>query len=341
MNEIITKSITEFLENKDALGKISKLYGDASYRAYFRASLKSGRTVIIMKMPDGISSASEEITNYQGPKDELPYINISNYLRRHGFPVPEILHYDRKREVLILEDMGNHLLFKEVAEADEKTQSEWYGKAVELLARIKNETTRDDDCVAFKRSFDETLLNWEFDHFVEYLVEARNGKPLPDAVKKEFSEITKKITAEISRMKYVFTHRDYQSRNLMIRDSQLYIIDFQDALMGPELYDMVALTRDSYIELSDGLLHALLEKYSMKRGLDLKAAERDFDLITIQRKMKDAGRFVYIDRVKKNPNYLEHIPRSLKYVKNALERRPEYGRLYEILKPYVKEWSDE
>jgi len=65
----------------------------------------------------------------------------------------------------------------------------------------------------------------------------------------------------------------------------------------------------------------------------------DFDLITVQRKLKDAGRFVYIDRVKKNPGFLQYIPSSLGYVKTALERLDEYRPLYETLGKYIPEWQ--
>ena len=62
-----------------------------------------------------------------------------------------------------------------------------------------------------------------------------------------------------------------------------------------------------------------------------------FDLLTVQRKLKDAGRFVFIDRVKKNPSFLAHIPSSLHYVRDALKRRPELREVEEILRKHVPE----
>ena len=62
-----------------------------------------------------------------------------------------------------------------------------------------------------------------------------------------------------------------------------------------------------------------------------------FDLLTVQRKLKDAGRFVFIDRVRKNPGFLVSIPASLRYVREALSRRPDLADLHEILTRHVPE----
>ncbi|MDZ4225090.1 MAG: aminoglycoside phosphotransferase, partial [bacterium] len=71
-----------------------------------------------------------------------------------------------------------------------------------------------------------------------------------------------------------------------------------------------------------------------KSGYDPKKFWRAFHLQTVQRKLKDSGRFVFIDQVKKNPNFLPFIPLSMNYVKQALEQLPEYEKLYELLKKY-------
>jgi ubiquinone biosynthesis protein len=117
------------------------------------------------------------------------------------------------------------------------------------------------------------------------------------------------------------------------------VIDFQDALLGPRQYDLVALLRDSYVELPPELVDALLARY-----LDRLAAaggprlapgpfREVFDLLTVQRKLKDAGRFVFIARVKKTPGFLVSIPLSLQYVREALARRPELatGTLHDAI----------
>lgn len=340
MNQIIQEVIYKYIGSADELLNLAALYGDASYRTYFRAGLKSGRSLIVMKLPDGRASVSEEITNYKGPKDELPYINISNYFRRVGIPVPEIYYYDKERSALIIEDLGEKLFFNCVDGTSEAEVFGWYKKAIDLLCKIQEISSKDDNCIVYKRSFDDALLNWEFDHFMEYGIEARLGVSPDEKIKERFIEITRAISKEISEIKYGFTHRDYQSKNLMVKDSKIFVIDFQDALLGPPSYDLVALTRDSYIDLTDDLRNDLIDHYCGLRSKNRAAFQREYDLVTIQRKLKDAGRFVYIEKVKGNPNYLKHIPRSLQYVKQALLRQVDHKELLEILEPYVPEWKN-
>jgi len=146
----------------------------------------------------------------------------------------------------------------------------------------------------------------------------------------------------------VFTHRDYHSRNLMVREksvngTRLGVLDFQDALMGPATYDLASLLRDAYIALDEPLVDDLIACYlgrmagSMAVGTDAGKFRRLFDLTSIQRNLKAAGRFVYIDRVKHNPKFLADIPRVLGYVRQNLAKYPELATLRKHLTTYVPE----
>jgi N-acetylmuramate 1-kinase len=324
-----------------AIAEIVKLHGDASYRTYHRVRLVDGTTYIAMQMPPGKASVSEEITNFNGTHKELPFINVQRYLAGLGLPVPKVMAYDEEHHLMLLEDLGDRLLFAEVAEAGEGKRLEWYGRALDLLIRLQEQTRGGSAaaCVANARSFDATLLNWEFDHFREYGVEARLGKEMASADRSLFEEATRSVSAAITALPYGFTHRDYQSRNLIIRDGELYLIDFQDALRGPAVYDLVALTRDSYVKLAPETVESLIRTYAERTGRPFDAVRREYDLVTVQRKLKDAGRFVFIDRVKKNPNYLPFIPTSLGYVREAMQRLPELSAFERMLRRYVPEWQ--
>ena len=119
---------------------------------------------------------------------------------------------------------------------------------------------------------------------------------------------------------------------------RLRIIDFQDALLGGAAYDLVGLLRDSYVALSPSLLDELVAYHAAAAGLEPRSFATLFDLQTVQRKLKDAGRFVFIDRVKKNPSFLVHIPNSLAYVARALGRLPELASVREILARHLAEF---
>lgn len=328
------------LEKPSQGSALERLQGEASYRIYYRLRLSDGSTYIVMKLPAGKASASEEITNLKTKPTEIPFVAVDRFLKERKLPVPEIHYVDGASGILILEDFGDETFEKQVAHADDGVRRVWYRKAIELLARFQDATSRrDPSCIAYQRSFDATLLNWEFDHFLEYGVEARLGLKIPEGDASGIRALTARITGTLVSLPQVLVHRDFQSRNLMVRNGELNLLDFQDALMGPLPYDLVALLRDSYVALSPALLLELVDYYQTLRPAGGNIPFREaFDLMTLQRKLKDAGRFVYIDRVKGNPSFLKHIPNSLQYVREAFERLPEHRPLFELLKKYVPEW---
>src|SRR5947209_15226067 len=120
----------------------------------------------------------------------------------------------------------------------------------------------------------------------------------------------RQIAEQLATQQTVFTHRDYHSRNLMVQDERIRVIDFQDALMGPSTYDLASLLRDSYLSLDQDLIDELVIRYLEGRAkasapLDRVTFLRLFDLTSVQRNLKAAGRFVYIAREKHNDRYLQ------------------------------------
>ncbi|HPW45199.1 MAG TPA: phosphotransferase [bacterium] len=338
MKEKIQKIFSDELSMTAKLSDLVKLHGDASYRIYYRARLTDGSTLIIMQMPEGISSASEEITNSGIVVKELPFIDVSKYLSSIGVNVPKIFRYSDADKMMILEDLGDELLASYLQKSEPEEAMAMYKNAVALLCSLQKKSAEmpDKSCIAFRRSFDSNLLNWEFDHFLEYAIQKR-GIEVDPADAEMFRRETRTITDKILKMSYGFTLRDYQSRNIIIRDDTMHLIDFQDALMGPSLYDLVSLTRDSYVKLSDEELEELIAYYAEKSHRDIGEVIKEFNMITVQRKMKDAGRFVYIDQVKKNPGYLKFIPNSANYVAKALLQMPEHADLARFIEKYLPE----
>jgi hypothetical protein len=257
--------------------------------------------------------------------------------------VPRVLLDGVKDGFLVIEDLTDRTLEQSLLE--KQPQREVYGKAIDQLAKLRAhaELHPDKSCLAWTRAFDEELYSWEFEHFIEYGLLARGAKLSEDesqTLRREFA----RISHQLASAPRSFTHRDYQSRNIMVLDSgDQVVIDFQDALQGPRQYDLVALLRDSYVELQRPLIDEMLARYLRQfeaeggPKLDLQEFTGFFDLLTVQRKLKDAGRFVFIDQVKKNPSFLQHIPSSLKYVKDALARRPDLAEVRAILAKHVPE----
>ncbi len=327
---------------------VKRLAGHASLRSYWRVGRPPDSQVVMVLPPGG---RPEEVTGGAPPAEE-PFVNVQRYLRSLGVRVPAILafyHSDPELDggaggLMVLEDLGDEMLETRLrAGADPEPL---YARAVDALARLRAAAERRPDaaCVAFGRSFDRRLYLWELEHFVEWGLEAWKGERLSPAERELVSRRFEEIAAALEAEPPGFTHRDYQSRNIMLLPSgEQAVIDFQDALLAPRQYDLVALLRDSYVELPPGLVDRLLarwlDRFAAAGGPRLEAGpfRATFDLLTIQRKLKDAGRFVYIDRVKKNPSFLPSIPASLRYAREAFSRRPELADLQRALSRHVPE----
>ena len=316
---------------------VQKLKGDASSRSYYRVARHGGPSNVVMVLPPD-AAKSEEASKGDVPA-ELPFLNVHRWLAAHGVPVPRIEKVDLGAGVLVLEDLGDVTLEAALLAGGEKARDRWYGEAIDLLAALRVAAEAGPGgSIAFERAFDFDLLRWEWDHYVEYGLRARTGHVPAPAEAKLLGEAGNRICRAIAELPRGFTHRDYQSRNLMVTGRGLVVIDFQDALLGPRVYDLVALLRDSYVELPDAFVDAMLRRYL--DGLKTRTGEavpfegfrRTFDLVTVQRKLKDGGRFEFIDRVKKNPSFLPHVPASFRYVARALERLPEERPLLDLLR---------
>ena len=323
---------------------ILQLKGDASNRSYLRVG-RWPDSHVVMVMPPGPQKSEE--ASKGGPPAELPFLNVHRYLEGLGVRVPRILRYDPAVAMMVLEDLGD-LTFERALEG--ASREELYGRAVDLLAtmRASSEARPDPGCLAFARAFDEELYLWELHHFREYGLEAWSGRtPSADEraqLERSFGGIARRLAAAPRG----FTHRDYQSRNLMVTGGELVLIDFQDALQGPWQYDLVALLRDSYVELEPDLVESMVDRWlgeyarASGRALDPREFRRFFDLLTVQRKLKDAARFEFIHRVKKNSGFLPSIPASLRYTRTAMERLsddPDVAALRQVAARYVPELS--
>lgn len=331
------------------LHALEPLAGDASNRRYFRAVLRGGlpHSLILMQLaePEGFKQSEEAVSGAANQIDELPFLNIMSHLAKAGVSVPRLHVYDQAAGLLYLEDFGDLTLAEAVRGADGPTVESRYKQAINVLVQMQVKATApaDPGCLAFHRSFDAPLLMWEFEHFLEYGIVARRGQPIAAddevVIRNEFGKIAELLAGQ----PHVFTHRDFHSRNLMVDGLRLGVIDFQDALLGPATYDLASLLRDAYIQLDEALVDHLVEYYLDQLAehrqvwTNRDAFRRLFDLTSIQRNLKAAGRFVYIDRVKGNPKFLADIPRVLSYVKRNLQRYPELAALRTHLTRYVPE----
>jgi len=304
---------------------VEQMPGGASTRCFYRVGLGSDRSAVAMYVPDGLRS--DEVERPGQTVQRWPFLEVRDLLASRRVRVPEVLGEACDAGFILVEDLGDDTLAR-FLETNPGAREKLYQIAVADLARaqIALDPLPEGSVVA-TRAFDHDLLSWEVHHFREWALEAR-GIALSSEDAATFAEAAEHLAQTISGWPRGFVHRDYQSRNLMVvadakGEPELVWIDFQDALLGPRVYDLVALLSDSYQTFDRSFIEARLDEFAQHRGLDdlgRREVGREFDMVTVQRKLKDAGRFVFIDRVRGNPGFLPFVEPTIEKVRAALER---------------------
>jgi aminoglycoside/choline kinase family phosphotransferase len=129
----------------------------------------------------------------------------------------------------------------------------------------------------------------------------------------------------------------------MLHSGSLFIIDFQDARLGPDTYDLVSLLRDSYVDLTSSQVDELIAYFLALTDGPVVSTEataefrRRFDMMALQRNLKALGTFGYQTVTRGNPVYIQYIPRTLNYVRANLAKYPRFSRLHEVLASIIDE----
>ncbi len=294
----------------DELLNFIPMKGDASIRTYTRAITERGKKYVVMRIPR--ESGMEEKIETQNPQRMLTsFLDIYSLLRNNEIPVPEILIEDKERNLFFLEDEGD-LILEDLYLLKESEMEKFYRNSLELLVKLQ---ILKGDSITFKRSFSEETLRWEMEHFLQYGLKEME---VPEEVREELFSICKKI----SSLKYLFCHRDYHSKNIIVRDEKIYLVDFQDALMGPPHYDLASLVFDSYTEFDEEFENFLIDFYfELSKNIineEKEIFKKNLLLNAVHRNLKAFGRFVFINEEKKNPYFLRFLfPTIKKAIRNA------------------------
>jgi N-acetylmuramate 1-kinase len=329
--------IDQFLIERGLTGaRVVPLTGDASDRRYFRVFLGDDGTQVLAVHPGAIDFA------------RMPFVKVAELFSLLPVPVPAILSFSDDLGIIGLEDLGDVTLQAHLGAATSAEHKALYRQAVSLIEALQRRGARmgSSDYPPYGIAFDVAKLTWELEFFAKHFLEGYRGITLDPALRKAFTEEFSSIVEELAAEPRVLCHRDYHSRNLMLHQGRLYIIDFQDARMGPDTYDLVSLLRDSYVDLSEAEVDDLIAFFlALRCGPGEQArAENDeefrrrFDLMAIQRNLKALGTFGFQTISRGNPVYIQYIPRTLNYVRATLERYRRFGRLHELLAAQLEEW---
>ncbi len=251
--------------------------------------------------------------------------------------MPEIYHHSQKHGIIILEDLGDEFL-ESISISNFENLKSAYVEAVQILIELVRRTADlHSGCPAFSLAFDRNKLMFEMDFFVTHFVENFAGILLPNHVRQELYSFFEDLCGKLADQPRVFTHRDYHSRNLMIKNGRMYMIDFQDARMGPVQYDLASLLRDSYMELPEELVTELLRYFfeNTDQQCEWSSFLHIFDLMSLQRNIKALGTFGYQTSVRRTDRYLSAIPTTGKYIQETLQKLSEYSHFRTLLSDLV------
>jgi hypothetical protein len=310
--------------------RVVPLTGDASDRRYFRILLSDGTSIVL-----SLHAAPFDF-------EKLPFVNVARLLAQMPVPIPNVLGHAEDLGILALDDLGDVTLQAHLGAATPAEHAALYRQSVALVATLQKRGAElaSPAYLPYGVAFDVEKLTWEMDFFIKHFLEAYRGVLLADdergALRDELAVMVDTLAAEPR----VLCHRDYHSRNLMLHDALLYIIDFQDARMGPDTYDLVSLLRDSYVDLPEQTVAELIAYFLALKGESGKEQEfrARFDLMALQRNLKALGTFGYQTTARRNPVYIQYIPRTLRYVRTNLEQLPAFANLRDMLAVHVEEF---
>lgn len=305
------------------------LTGDASDRRYYRIHVQGGSPRVLQVYAEPLRFAS------------LPFVNVASLLMKMPVPIPAILDHQDDLGVLALEDLGDVTLQASLGATSAAGRADLYRQAVSLVATLqrRGRDLASPDAIPYRIAFDVEKLMWEMDFFIKHFLQGYRGVRLTDDSRASLRRALGLVVEELAGEPRVLCHRDYHSRNLMVHEGRLYMIDFQDARMGPDTYDLVSLLRDSYVELSEATVNELIAYFLALTGAVGREREfrARFDLMALQRNLKALGTFGYQTVARQNPVYIQYIPRTLQYVRDTLRVDPRMGKLLELLSEHLDE----
>lgn len=309
--------------------RVVALTGDASDRTYFRLTEPDGTSRVLAVHAEAFDFGT------------LAFAQVAQLLRRMPLPVPAIREHHDDLGLLVLEDLGDVTLQAKLGGASSLEQAALYRQAVGLIAFLQHRGRElaDPACRPYQIAFDEDKLGWELRFFVKHFMVAYRGASLAPAIRDALDDELRTMAQALAAEPRVLCHRDYHSRNLMWSRERLYAIDFQDARMGPDTYDLASLLRDSYVDLDDTLVDEMVAHFLDLTDQTDRAAEYRgrFETMALQRNLKALGTFGYQTTALANPVYMQYIPRTLRHVRSNLAVQAGYDRLRDILTSLLPE----
>lgn len=293
-----------------------EIAGEGSGRRFYRIATKNGSWVVMLH--------EHPSRDRRGVTENDSFLYIAQHLRKKGIPVPEIYHYDMARGWFIMEDLGDCHLQTAVMgmKRDRGRLIKTYHRVIDILIRIQVEGGKGFDLARIHNApYDQGfMLAWESGYFhfaflVDYL-----GLDIPDEeLREELEDLA--LRAGAAPQDY-FLYRDFQSRNIMVKDEGLGLVDFQGGRVGPLQYDLASLLLDPYVELDEGVQEKLLAYYlahiQERTPLDPHEFLTLYPFVALHRAMQVLGAFAFLTKARGLSFFQPYITPALKNLRTLL-----------------------
>lgn len=317
------KIIADFLHfNNLGNARVEKLKADASFRTY-RRIYDSKKTLILMNAPP----AYEDISKF---------ILVDEYLRKQNLNAPEILGYNIKNGLMLLQDFGNNLFTTILNECSKQElcvkEKELYIKAVNVLDGLK----KISDIGSKIPKYDDNLLLKEVKLLTDWYLPYKFDSEDHIQKESEYIEIWQELLKKINIFDNVFVHRDFHADNLLYLNDfdgikQIGLLDFQDAVIGSPIYDLISLLEDARRDVLPQTVEECKKIFLKNNNFNINDFNMAYNIIAAQRNCKIIGIFIRLSVRDNKQNYLDYLPRVWNHLKNDLN--------HPDLKP-LKDWFD-
>jgi aminoglycoside/choline kinase family phosphotransferase len=260
---------------------------------------------------------------YNVREENLAFLEFSRHFRRHGLPVPEIYADDLAQGAYLEEDLGDTTLFEYLSlhrtgEEIAPQAVEAYRKVVRILPRFQADAGRDLNYkLCYPRaSFDRQSISWDLNYFKYYFLRLAGVPFNEQALEDDFARFTKFL---LTAPRDYFLYRDFQSRNIMLREGNPFFLDYQGGRKGALQYDIASLLYDGKADLPPDLRRQLLEDYldclAGHIALDRAGFMQHYYAFVYVRILQALGAYGFRGFYERKTHFLQSVPYALKNVR--------------------------
>jgi len=305
------------------LQEIKQIPGDASTRRYFRVFIEQ-KSYILMDAPNQVDSLTD-------------FLLVNQHLQAQQVNVPEVLASNLDDGFLLLSDFGDQTLLK-ILTIDNADFI--YRQAIDSLLKVQLDTAKNAQTL---NHFDCNMMQREIELFTGWFLTRQLKLKLTNSESQRLQQDIDCLIQTVNQQPYVYCHRDYHSRNLLLLvNQQIGIIDFQDAVNGPISYDLVSLLRDCYIRWPSKQVQNWVKYYhqhAQRHDLIDCSVEQFlywFDWTGIQRHIKAIGIFARLDLHFNKHQFLNDIAIPLDYLIDISSNYPKLQTFHHWVKNRIK-----